>query len=216
MPSMSMTRRGLAALALFAFAAPRIALADAPKPETTTDMAAILKPGSLADLVVGDANAPVTIIEYGSLTCPHCAAFAKDVLPNLKAAYLDNGKAKLIFREFVRNPLDGAAFSAARCLGDDKALAAIDLLFKEQDTWAFAENQPDPLLLALRPTGLSKDKAMACFQDQKLLDGLTGARDRVNKAFNFTGTPTFIIDGKVYGGELSMANFDDILKPLVK
>jgi len=215
-PSMSMTRRGLAALALIALAAPTFALADAPKPETTTDMAAILPPGKLADLIIGDANAPVTIIEYGSLTCPHCAAFAKDVLPQLKAAYLDNGKAKMIFREFVRNPLDGAAFSAARCLGDDKALAAIDLLFKEQDTWAFAENQPAPLLLALRPTGLTKEKAMACFSDQKLLDGLTAARDRVNKAFTFTGTPTFIIDGKVYSGELSMDNFDAILKPLVK
>ena len=216
MPSMSFTRRGLAALALLAVAAPGLALAEPPKPEATTDMAAILAPGTLADLVIGDANAPVAIIEYGSLTCPHCAAFAKDVLPQLKAAYLDTGKAKLIFREFVRNPLDGAAFSAARCLGDDKALAAIDLLFKEQDKWAFEENQPDPLLAALRPTGLTKDKAMACFSDQKLLDGLTAARDRVGKAFNFTGTPTFIIDGKVYSGELSMDNFNDILKPLVK
>ena len=216
MLSMSLTRRGLAALALLAVAAPSLALADPPKPEATTDMAAILKPGTLPDLVIGDANAPVAIIEYGSLTCPHCAAFARDVLPQLKAAYLDNGKAKLIFREFVRNPLDGAAFSAARCLGDEKALAAIDLLFKEQETWAFAENQPDPLLAALRPTGLTKEKAMACFSDQKILDGLTGARDRVGKAFNFTGTPTFIIDGKVYSGELSMDNFNDILKPLVK
>jgi len=215
-PSMLFTRRGMAALALLAAAAPTFALAEPPKPETTTDMAAILKPGTLTDLVVGDANAPVAIIEYGSLTCPHCAAFDKDVLPKLKAAYLDTGKAKLIFREFVRNPLDGAAFSAARCLGDDKALAVIDLLFKEQDKWAFEQNQPDPLLAALRPTGLTKDKALACFSDQKLLDGLTGARDRVNKAFTFTGTPTFIIDGKVYSGELSMENFDDVLKPLVK
>ena len=114
----------LGAAAAAALGAPGLAFADAPKPETTADMAALLKPGTLPELIYGDANAPVAFIEYGSLTCPHCAAFDRDVLPKLKAAYFDTGKVKMIFREFVRNPLDGAAFALARCIGDDKALAA--------------------------------------------------------------------------------------------
>jgi protein-disulfide isomerase len=199
-----------------ALGAPALAFADVPKAETTADMAALLKPGTLPELVYGDANAPVAFIEYGSLTCPHCAAFDRDVLPKLKATYFDTGKVKMIFREFVRNPLDGAAFAVTRCIGDDKSLAAIDLLFKTQDKWAFEESQPEPLLAAMRPTGLTHDKGMACLQDQKLLDGLTAERDRATKAFNFTGTPTFIINGNVYSGELSFDQFQALLNPLIK
>jgi protein-disulfide isomerase len=204
---------GAAAAAL---GAPGLAFADVPKPETTANMAELLKPGTLPELVYGVPNAPVAFIEYGSLTCPHCAAFDRDVLPKLKAAYFDTGKVKMIFREFVRNPLDGAAFATTRCIGDDKTLAAIDLLFKTQDKWAFTEDQPDPLLAAMRPTGLTHDKGMACLQDQKLLDGLTAERDRATKAFNFTGTPTFIINGNVYSGELSFDEFQALLNPLIK
>jgi protein-disulfide isomerase len=211
-----LTRRAFATLAAAAaLAAPKGALA-APAPETTTDMAALLKPGPLADLFYGKVDAPVTIIEYGSATCPHCARFAAETLPKLKTEYFDTGKVKMIFREYARNPLDGAAFALARCLGDDKALAADELLFRLQDKWAFDEGQPEPLLAAMRPTGLSHDKGMACLRDQAVLDGFNSARDRVNKAFAFSGTPTFIIDGKVYSGELSVEDFDTLLKPLVK
>ena len=219
MSQLPVTRRQFAMLgaaAAAALGAPSLAFADAPKPETTADMASLLKPGVLPELVYGDANAKVAFIEYGSLTCPHCAAFDREVLPKLKATYFDTGKAKMIFREFVRNPLDGAAFAVARCIGDDKALAAVDLLFTTQDKWAFEENQPEPLLAAMRPTGLTHEKGMACLQDQKILDGLTATRDRATKAFNFTGTPTFVVNGNVYSGELSFEQFQTLLDPLVK
>ena len=219
-PSLSrlaLSRRQFAVLAAAAAAiGPSRALAAPPAPETTTNMEELLKPGALPELFYGDANAPVAFIEYGSLTCPHCAKFAADVLPKLKTEYFDTGKVKMIFREYVRNPLDGAAFALARCIGDDKALAAIDLLFKEQDKWAFDAKQPEPLLTAMRPAGLAHDKGMACLTDQKLLDGLVSIRDRVNKAFNFTGTPTFVIDGKVYSGEMPLEDFEALLNPLIK
>ncbi len=216
MQSLPITRRRFGALTAAAVLAQGGLARAAVKSEGTADMAELLKPGVLPELVYGDANAPLAIIEYGSLTCPHCAAFARDVLPKLKAAYLDTGKVKMIFREFVRNPLDGAAFALARCIGDDKALAAIDLLFAQQDKWAFAEGQPEPLLLAMRPAGLAHDKGLKCLEDQKVLDGLTAIRERANKAFTFSGTPTFVIDGKTYSGELSIEQFDELLKPLVK
>src|ERR1700722_9630677 len=123
---------GLAAAFVLGVALAGAAYAEAPKPERTVDMATVLKPGPLPELTEGDGKG-VTIVEYGSLTCPHCAAFAQKVLPKLKAAYIDTGKVRFIFREFSRNPLDVAGFVLARCVGDDKALATIDLLFVSQD-----------------------------------------------------------------------------------
>jgi len=202
------------AAALVLLAAPPSALAQ-PKPETTVDMAAMLAPGPLPELALGAATG-VPVIEYGSLTCPHCAAFDKTVFPKFKAAYVDTGKVRFIFREYTRNPLDTAAFVLARCVGDDKALATIDLLFHQQDSWAFSDKPLEPLLASLRPTGLGHDKALECLKDQKTAEAIGAIGQRVNKAFDFTGTPTFIIDGKVYGGELSMDDLDAILKPLVK
>ncbi len=205
--------RGLAlAFVLALGVAPALA---APKPEGTVDMAEVLKPGPLPELTLGDPKG-VTVVEYGSLTCPHCAVFSRETMPKLKANYIDTGKVHFIFREFSRNPLDVGAFALARCVGDDKALATIDLLFATQDNWAFTEKPLEPLITALRPTGLTHDKAFECLKDTKL----TGAIQQIGKTgvdvVKIQGTPTFVIDGKVYGGELSLADLDEILKPLIK
>ena len=126
-------------------------------------MAKVLQPGPLPELALGDPKG-VTVIEYGSLTCSHCATFATTVLPAFQKAYVDTGKVHFIFREFSRNPLDVAAFVLARCEGDDKTLPTIDLLFAEQDKWAFVDNPLEALITALRPTGMSHDQAMACLR----------------------------------------------------
>ena len=188
---------------------------DPPKPERTVDMATLLQPGPLPELSLGDPNG-VPVVEYGSLTCPHCAAFAHETLPKLKAAYIDTGKVHFIFREFSRNPLDVAAFVLARCVGDDKALATIDLLFAQQDKWAFVDSPLEPLLAAVRPTGLSHEKAMECLKDQAKADAMQKIAKNAVTLINLQGTPTFVIAGKVYGGELSFDDLDAILKPLVK
>ena len=191
------------------------AVEAAPPPEGSADMTEVLKPGPLPELAVGPADG-VAVVEYGSLTCPHCAVFDKDVLPKFKAAYVDTGKVRYIFREFSRNPLDVAAFTLARCVGDDKAMATIDLLFATQDKWAFTDNPLEPLISALRPTGLSHDKAMECLKDKALIDKVRGVTTGSEKTVKVQGTPTFVIGGKVYGGELSMDDFAEILKPLIK
>jgi protein-disulfide isomerase len=203
----------LAAAAALALAlSPAIA---APTPAGTVDMAKVLQPGPLAELSLGDPNG-VTMIEYGSLTCSHCATFATAVFPDFQKAYVDTGKVHFIFREFSRNPLDLAAFVLARCEGDDKALATIDLLFAEQDKWAFVDNPLEALITALRPTGMSHDQAMACLKDQSKADALTKVLNAAVQDVKVQGTPTFVVDGKVYDGELSTADLDAILKPLVK
>jgi len=191
------------------------AIAAAPAPSGTVDMAKVLQPGPLKELELGDPKG-VTVIEYGSLTCSHCAVFATTVLPAFQKAYVDTGKVHFIFREFARNPLDVAAFVLARCEGDDKTLATIDLLFAEQDKWAFVDNPLEALITALRPTGMSHDQAMTCLKDQPKADAISKILNAAEADVKLQGTPTFVIDGKVYDGELSMAELDEILKPLIK
>jgi protein-disulfide isomerase len=192
-----------------------LAATTAPEPDRTVDMAAVLKPGALPELSVGDASG-VPMIEYGSLTCPHCAAFSREVLPELKKDYIDTGKVRFIFREFSRNPLDVAAFVLARCVGDDKAFAAIELLFSQQDKWAFVDKPLEPLIAAMRPAGLTHDQAMACLKDQSKVDAVAAVGKRATDEIKMNGTPTFVIDGKVYGGELSLDQLKAILDPLIK
>ena len=203
----------LSAAALVAHGA--LAAAAAPEPERTVDMAALLKPGPLPELAMGDPSG-LPVIEYGSLTCPHCATFSREVFPELKKDYIDTGKVRYIFREFSRNALDVAAFVLARCVGDDKAFAAIELLFNEQDKWAFVDKPLEPLIAAMRATGMTKEQATQCLQNQKLADGVVAVTKRANDEVKLTGTPTFVIDGKVYGGELTFDQLKAILDPLVK
>ena len=187
----------------------------APKPDSTVAMAEALKPGPLPELSIGDA-AGVPMIEYGSATCPHCAHFAKDIWPEFKKTYVDTGKVRFIFREYSRNNLDVAAFMLARCVGDDKTYATIELLFASQDSWAFGNNPLEGLMTALRPTGMSRDKATACLNDQAKADAFAQIVKTADDKFKISGTPTFIIDGKVYGGALSLDELNAILKPIVK
>jgi protein-disulfide isomerase len=213
----SLRRLAFAAVLSAATLAAHVALAAtaAPEPDRTVDMATVLKPGTLPELSIGDA-AGLPIIEYGSLTCPHCAAFSREVLPELKKDYIDTGKVRYIFREFSRNPLDVAAFVLARCVGDDKALAAIELLFSTQDKWAFVDKPLEPLIAAMRATGLTHDQAMACLKDQAKVDAVAAVGKRASDEIKMNGTPTFVIDGKVYGGELTMDQLRAILDPLIK
>jgi protein-disulfide isomerase len=217
-PSSRLSRRNLmrAAALLPGFAGMTAAYAQTPpKPDSTVDMAKALEPGPLPELSVGDP-AGVPVIEYGSATCPHCAHFAKDVWPELKKAYVDTGKVRFIFREYSRNNLDVGAFMLARCVGDDKAYATIELLFASQEAWAFSNNPLEGLMTALRPTGMSRDKATACLNDQAKADAFAQIVKTADDKFKISGTPTFIIDGKVYGGALSLDELNAILKPIVK
>jgi protein-disulfide isomerase len=214
-PCKTAFRRAAFALLALGLGAVLAAPASAqPKPEQTVDMATVLQPGPLPELVMGDPKG-VPIVEYGSLTCPHCAAFQRNIFPKLKAAYIDTGKVKFIFREFSRNPLDVAAFILARCVGEDKALPTIDLLFAQQDKWAFVDSPLEPLIAAVRPTGLSHDAAIACLKDQSKAEAMQKIVKTAVDVVKVQGTPTFVIDGKTYGGELTMEDFDKILTPLI-
>jgi protein-disulfide isomerase len=187
---------------------------EAPKPAGTVDMAKLLEPGVLPEKFLGKADAKVTIVEYASMTCPHCAHFAITTLPQLKAKYIDTGKVRLILREFPFDPRAEAGFMLARCSGDNY-FPMVEVLFKQQQQWAGVENAKDALLQIARLAGFTQEKFEACLTDQKLLDDVRAVRDRGAKDFGVDSTPTFFINGGRYPGAMSIEEFSAILDPLV-
>jgi protein-disulfide isomerase len=170
----------------------------------------LMAPNALPDVVEGDANAPVTIVEYASMTCSHCAAFHHEVYPALKKNYIDTGKVKFILREFPLDPLATAAFMLAREMGD-KRDAVVDLLFSQQNNWAFVDKPLDGLANILKQAGLGQDRFEAVLKDQDLYKKVTDVRARANDKFGVNSTPTFFINGEKYQGEITVADFDKII-----
>ena len=211
-PLFALTRRRLIAAAaggaLALAAAP--ALADKAGSGSVSVME-LMAPNALPDIVEGDANAPVTIVEYASMTCSHCAAFHHEVYPTLKKTYVDTGKVKFILREFPLDPLATAAFMLARELGDDKRDAAVDLLFAQQKNWAFVDKPLDGLANILKQAGIGQEKFEAVLKDQDLYKKVTDVRARANEKFGVNSTPTFFINGEKYQGEITAADFDKII-----
>src|SRR5688572_30546501 len=176
-------------------ATPPAAAAAAPQSAGSVDMAKLLEPGALPDKVLGNADAPVTIVEYASMTCPHCAHFHATVLPELKTKYIDTGKARLIFREFPFDPRAEAGFMLARC-SNDNYFPMIDVLFKQQQNWASVENAKDALLQISKLAGFSQESFEACLTDQKLLEDVRAVQKRGSDEFKVDSTPTFFINGR--------------------
>ena len=176
------------------------AVAQAPKPETTFESV----PVTATDKVLGRAGAPVTIVEYASFTCPHCAHFHADILPQLKKTYIDTGKARLVYRDF---PLDRYALAAsvvARCAARDRYFGMVDLLYREQPRWSGAKNPMAALTGLAMLAGISKKKLEACFKDEGLQKAVLQQRLTASQKFNVTSTPTLIINGAKYGGDLTL------------
>ncbi|WP_341705176.1 DsbA family protein [Ferrovibrio sp.] len=165
----------------------------------------------LQDMVLGRADAPITIIEYASLTCPHCADFHESVLPALKKDYLDTGKAKLIFRDF---PLDNLAFAGAivaRCAGPEKYFTYLGVLFAQQRQWATAQDPKAALKQIARLGGMPGDQFEACLTDKAVGDYILNSRLEGNQKFNVNSTPTIIVDGKPESG---VPSYEDLRKKL--
>ncbi len=178
--------------------------------------AELMQPGPLGDAVLGDEKAPVTIIEYASMTCPHCAHFALTTFPQLKQKYIDTGKVKYILREFPFDPIAAGAFMLARCAGGtDKYYAMVDLLFRTQTTWA-VEQPLQPMLATVKQAGFTEDSFKACLSNQKVLDGIEWVRNRAADKFKVSSTPTFFINGQMTVGAISFEEMQKLIDPLLK
>lgn len=171
--------------------------------------------GPLGDVALGPADAKVTIIEYASLTCSHCAHFHKETWPELKKRYIDTGKIRFILREFPLDPLATAGFMLARCDGNDKYYPISDLLFEQQKNWAFVDKPLDALRQIMRQAGFSQEKFDACLRDQKLYDAVNAVKNRGIEQFKVDSTPTFFINGQRHPGSMSIDELEQIIKPLL-
>jgi protein-disulfide isomerase len=178
------------------------------------DVEQLMADEALPDVVEGQANAPVTVVEYASMTCSHCAAFANNVYPTLKSKYIDTGKVKYILREFPLDPLATAGFMLARCSGD-KREAMIALLFAQQKNWAFVDKPLDGLSNIVKQTGMSQESFEKCLKDQALYDKVNMVRDRGAEKFGVNATPTFFINGKRVSGEMTVDQLDKEITPLL-
>ena len=175
----------------------------APASDGEVDVAALMSGQVLPNVVIGRADAPITIVEYASMTCDHCAAFHANTYPVLKRDYLDTGKAKLIVREFPFDPRAVAASMLARCTpGENGRTAMVDALFAQSESWAHADDAANRLLSIARIAGFTEQSFRACLSDADLQAKVVATKDRGASEFGVDSTPTFFIDGKKYRGAL--------------
>ncbi len=177
------------------------------------DLSTLMDAGPLGERIVGDVNAPVTIIEYASMTCPHCRAFHKDVYPIIKEKYLDTGKAKLFFRGFPFDPSAAAATMLAECSGD-KYFNMIDILYEKQATWARG-NVVQELFKIAKLAGFTQESFNACLKNQELLDNVLSIQKKAAEDYGVNSTPTFFINGTKYPGNMPAKEMGDIIDSLV-
>ena len=172
---------------------------------------ALMVAGPLGEQGLGDPNAPNVVIEYASMTCPHCERFHRDVYPEFKKKYIDTGKAYFIFREFPLDPLATAAIMLARCAPSDRYFPIVDLLFDKQSDWAFVSEPKSALLDLMKQAGFSQDSFDACLTNQEILDGVTWVHKRASEEFGVDSTPTFFFNGDKKDGVQSLEEIDNIL-----
>lgn len=211
---MTFTRRRLFETSAVALAG--IALAAPARAQGAYDMAELLKPGPLPEMSLGRADAPVTIIEYASMTCSHCAHFHLTVFPYLKSAYIDTGKVRFIAREFPLDPLAAAVSMLVRCSPADRYFELTGMFFEKQMAWATAADPVAALRTLSKQIGFTPDTFKACLTDQKLLDDLTAIRTRGSDTFKIDGTPTFFVNGRKIVGISSKEELDQAVAPYLK
>jgi protein-disulfide isomerase len=201
---------GLAALAGFS---PLRVIADA-MAQSASDVA---KPISLPDMALGPANASVTITEYASMSCPHCAAFNANVFPKIRSEYIDTGKVRYVFREFPLDIKAAVASVLARCIAKEDAgkfFAMIDMLFKKQDEWVVKTKET--LKLIGRDAGMSEQSVETCLKDRALFDKLSADEKFADEVLKINSTPTFFINGERVKGAKPFEEFDKRIKQLLK
>ena len=199
---MKITRRELAmaALALGAGAGTTLLLQRergvvvTPAQAADPSVADLMQPNPLGEMAIGTDSAPITVIEYASMTCPHCAHFSETTFPELKKRYIDTGKVRFIFREFPLDRLAFAGFLLARCVPSDKYFPMIETLFAQQRDWV-VQSPLQPMRAIAKQAGVSQEAFDACLEDHKLIEGIEKVRSQAADKFGVNSTPTFFVNG---------------------
>ena len=206
---MSINRRhlilGTAALALSAGAG----LAQS----TTIDLTKLSEPSVIGEMALGPETAKVTLIEYASASCPHCAAFYKTAFQDLRKEYIDTGKIRFVFREFPHNQEALAAFMLARCVPKEKYFPVVEMFFLQQEQWL-----PQPatgLFKIAQLAGMTKESFDACLKNETVAKGIVDVRNLAEQKFGVEGIPTFFLNGKRYEGDNTIESFRKAIDPLL-
>lgn len=174
------------------------------------DKEKLLVAPAIGDKVLGNADAKVTIVEYASATCPHCANFHRDTFPKLKKDYIDTGKVRFIFREFPFDDLAMAAFMLARCAPNDKYFPMLGVLFDKQQVWS-RHNPREELLKIAKLAGFTEESFDKCLKNEKIAKGIYNIRETASKKFGVNATPTFFINGKLLSGNQPIEKFKELI-----
>jgi len=174
------------------------------------DLSTLAQAPALGERSLGSANAPVTIIEYASATCPHCASFHKNTFPALKKDYIDTGKVRFVFREFPFDDLALAAFMLARCAPEDKYFPLLDVLFEQQETWA-RQNPKEELFKIAQLAGFSRESFEACLKNEEIAKGVIAIRNTAAESYGVDSTPTFFVNGEELKGSQSLDEFKQMI-----
>jgi protein-disulfide isomerase len=166
---------------------------------------------ALSERTMGRDDAPVTIQEYSSLGCPHCAAFHRDTLPKIKETYIDTGKARLVFNDFPLGNLALAAAMLTRCVDKDKYFGLVELIFRSQATWSRSQRPRDALLKLVRFAGMSEADFDACLGNEPLMKGIRQRAAAAGQKYDIRSTPTFIIGETTVPGNLPFEEFRKII-----
>jgi protein-disulfide isomerase len=177
-------------------------------------IADVMATGSLPEMSFGRDDAPVTIVEYASLTCPHCRNFHMQTYPQFKKAYIDTGKVRYILREFPIGKTSGAASIALRCSKPEKYLTLFGKFMEQQPTWVSQEVRLDPIFKVAEQVGMTRQQFDACRENQAMIEGLKWVKDRGRK-LGVIGTPNFFVEGKLVKKELSMEDIRAMVDPLI-
>ena len=170
------------------------------------------------DMSLGNANAPVTVVAYASVSCTHCATWNKEVFPAFKAKYIDTGKVRYVFREFITAPpqLAAAGFLLARCAGKDKYFGVLDQVFHAQDEIFRTGDIRSPLVAIAAQAGMNEQQLNACVGDEKELNALNARVEKWTTTAKITGTPAFDVNGKLLDGEQSLEALDAAIAAAAK
>jgi protein-disulfide isomerase len=177
------------------------------------DVTSLYAPPAEGEMAMGPDNAKVTVVEYASASCPHCANFYKTTFPDLKKEYIDTGKIRFIFREFPHNQPALAAFMLARCAPKEKYFPLIDMFFTQQDSWL--EKPLEGLQKIAQLAGFTKESFDACLKNEAVAKGIIAVRDTAEKEFGVDSIPTFFINGELLKGETSIDEFRKAIDPLL-
>ena len=186
-------------------------LAAVPALAESVDVETLMEAGPLPEMALGDENAPVTIVEYASMTCGHCANFHKSTYPHLKSEYIETGKVRFLFREFPLDPVATAAFMLARCAPEEKYFDVVDTMFAEQRKWAFTNDPYNSLLNFAKQIGFTQESFESCLQNQQLLDAINNIKNRASSEFGVSSTPTFFVNGEKVSGAITVEQLDEEL-----